>query len=73
MNETDLLDKIRYLLFKYLERDIAEKTFSDFEKAMNSQRNVGKEVLHILSDKKRFHLDEDDRKELKEVAYHLGL
>lgn len=73
MEKISLVGEVKYLLFKYLEKDIAEKTFLDFEEAMKSHRNTGKEVLHILSSNKKFEFDESDRKKLKEVAFNLGI
>ena len=73
MNETDLINSTQYLLEKYLEENRAESVLSEFKAALNENRNIGKQVLHILGSEKKMEFDVDDKELIKDVAFNLGL
>jgi len=73
MNEIDLIDKIQYLLEKYLEENRAKSVLSEFIAALNDGRNIGKQVLHILGSEKKIEFDVEDKDLIKDVAFNLGL
>ncbi len=69
----ELLTKVEYLLFKYLEKKRADFIFSEFKHTLKKGRNTGKHCLHVLSTEKVRDIEDIDKKTLKEVAFQLGV
>ena len=73
MDEEELISKTSYLLRKYLDSERAEEVIDEFRQNLNRNRNIGKEVLHILSSEKLRDIEKVDRNIVKDIAYNLGV
>jgi len=73
MNNINILNEIKYLLFKYLEKNFAENKLKEFKESREKGVNTGKDFFYTLSTKKRFPFEPEDKIKIKELAYHLGI